>query len=392
MRDSHLFSPRLPARLEQNALSRALEQVRSIGTPLIDLTLTNPTQAGFEYPRDVLRALSTPDAGVYRPQPLGSRSAREAVAADYARRGVNTTWERIVLTASTSEAYSFLFKLLCAPSGESVLVPSPSYPLFDHLTALDGVNAVPYRLDYDGRWRVNFDSVDVNWDARVRAVLAVSPNNPTGSMLTIGEHDAFLERCAVRGGAVIVDEVFADYPVEGGSASDDRANDRALRFRLGGLSKSAALPQVKLGWIAIDGPDAVVDAALERLELICDTYLSVSTPVQVATAELIASGALMRRQVLDRVRANYETLRRLVEDHPSVAVLPVEGGWSAVLRIPARDSEEQIALDLLTWCGVIVHPGFFFDFPHEAFLVISLLPGPDEFREGMCRVLERVDA
>jgi alanine-synthesizing transaminase len=392
MSNSHSFSARLPATFQTNALSRALEQARSIGTPLIDLTLTNPTQAGFEYPPDILRPLSDPDGVVYRPQPLGSRTAREAVAADYVRRGVKTSWERIVLTASTSEAYSFLFKLLCAPSGESVLVPSPSYPLFDHLTAFDGVNAVPYRLDYHGRWCVNFDSVDAKWDARVRAVLAVSPNNPTGSILTIDEHDAFLERCAVRGGAVIVDEVFADYPIEGRSASEYRTSDCALRFRLGGLSKSAALPQVKLGWIAIDGPDVLVEAALERLELICDTYLSVSTPVQAAAAELIQRGAGMRGQVLDRVRANYQTLRRLVEDHPSVAVLPVEGGWSAVLRIPARDSEEQIALDLLTWCGVIVHPGFFFDFPEEAFLVVSLLPRPEEFREGIRRVLERVDA
>lgn len=392
MSNSYSFSARLPATFQTNALSRALEQARSIGTPLIDLTLTNPTQAGFEYPPDILRPLSDPDGVVYRPQPLGSRTAREAVAADYVRRGVKTSWERIVLTASTSEAYSFLFKLLCAPSGEAVLVPSPSYPLFDHLTAFDGVNAVPYRLDYHGRWWVNFDSVDANWDARVRAVLAVSPNNPTGSILTIDEHDAFLERCAVRGGAVIVDEVFADYPIEGRSASEYGPSDRALRFRLGGLSKSAALPQVKLGWIAIDGPDVLVDAALERLELLCDTYLSVSTPVQVAAAELIQRGAGVRRQVLDRVRANYQTLRRLVEDRPSVAVLPVEGGWSAVLRIPARDSEEQIALDLLTWCGVSVHPGFFFDFPEEAFLVVSLLPRPDEFREGIRRVLERVDA
>ena len=391
-RDSRMFSSRLPAHLEPNALTRALEHARAAGAPLIDLTLSNPTQAGFEYPPDILRALSNPEAAVYRPQPLGSRHAREAIAQDYARRGVDTSWERIVLTASTSEAYSLLFKLLCAPSGDSVLIPSPSYPLFDHLASLDGVNAVPYRLDYDGRWWVNFDSVDASWDARVRAVLAVSPNNPTGSVLTTDEHDAFLERSAGRGAAVIVDEVFADYPTEDdGWPPDEVRNDRALRFRLGGLSKSAALPQVKLGWMAIDGPQDLVGIALERLELICDTYLSVSTPVQVAAAELIARGAGMRRQVLERIRANFATLRSLAERHPAVAPLPLEAGWSTVLRIPARGSEEQIALDVLS-SGVIVHPGFFFDFPHEAFLVVSLLPRPDEFREGMRRLLERVDA
>ena len=386
-----MFSSRIPAQLEPNALARALEQARAAGTPLIDLTLTNPTLAGFEYPADILRALSNPDATIYRPQPFGSRGAREAIVQDYARRGVQTSWERIVLTASTSEAYSLLFKLVCAPSGDSVLIPSPSYPLFEHLASLDGVHAVGYRLDYDGRWRVNFDSVDATWDARVRAVLAVSPKYPTGSVLTRDEHDAFLDRCAARGAAVIIDEVFADYSIDAADPAHDVANERALRFRLGGLSKSAALPQVKLGWMAIDGPEPLVGAALERLELICDTYLSVSTPVQVAAAELIASGTEMRRQVLQRIRTNLATLRSLAERHPAVAPLPLEGGWSAVLRIPARGTEEQIALDLLS-CGVIVHPGFFFDFPHEAFLVVSLLPRPDEFRDGMRRLLERVDA
>jgi alanine-synthesizing transaminase len=387
-----MFSSRLPRRLEANAWSRAFERAQSAGQPLIDLTLTNPTQAAIQYPPDLLRALSNPDGTVYRPQPFGLRSAREAVAGDYARRGVETTWERIVLTASTSEAYSLLFKLLCAPSGDSVLVPVPSYPLFELLTALDGVAAPSYRLEYDGRWWVNFDSVDASWDARVRAVLAVSPNNPTGSVLTPDEHQAFLGRCAAREAALIVDEVFVDYAIDPAVERQPSPAASALRFRLGGLSKSAALPQVKLGWMAVDGPEAVVSAALERLELICDTYLSVSTPVQAAAAELIESGAVARQQVLERIRGNHACLRGLAARHPSVSVLNIEAGWSAVLRIPARDSEEQMALDLLTLDGVVVHPGFFFDFPHEAFLVVSLLPRPEDFGEGMRRVLERVDA
>jgi alanine-synthesizing transaminase len=386
-----MFSSRLPERLEPNGLSRALEEAQIAGRPLIDLTLTNPTQAGITYASGLFAALSRPEAAVYRPQPFGLRSAREAVARDYARRGLEVGWERIVLTASTSEAYSLLFKLLCAPYGDAVLVPVPSYPLFEHLTALDGVSAVPYRLEYDGRWWVNFDSVDAQWGASVRAVLAVSPNNPTGSVVAPEEHRALLERCAARAAALIVDEVFADYDLEERTPTAEPQNRQALRFRLGGLSKSAALPQVKLGWMAIDGPEDLVSAALERLELICDTYLSVSTPVQLAADELIASGAGARQQVRERIRGNFATLRDLATRYSSVGVLHVDGGWSAVLRIPARDSEEQVMLDLLTADGVVVHPGFFFDFPHEAFLVVSLLPRPDDFREGMRRVLERVD-
>ena len=367
----------------------ALDRARRDGRALIDLTLTNPTRAGIAYPEDLLRGLSAPEAATYSPEPFGSRSAREAVAADYARRGVAVPWDQIVLTASTSEAYSLLFKLLCAPSGDSVLSPVPSYPLFEHLTRLDGVVTVPYRLYYDGRWWIDFDSLDRLWAAHTRAVLAVSPNNPTGSVLTGGETDRLSARCAARNAALIVDEVFADYlfaPAPPAAA----AAPAALTFRLGGLSKSAALPQVKLGWIAVDGPELLVAAALERLELVCDTYLSVSTPVQVAACDLIARGAAARAQVLDRVRANYTGMRSLASGSPSVDVLHVEGGWSAVLRVPSRATEENLVLGLIEHDGVVVHPGYFFDFPHEAFLVVSLLPEPATFHEGIRRVLERV--
>ena len=387
-----MFSARVPPPLQRNAFSKALEAARAAGRDLIDLTISNPTRVGITYPAHLFAPLSAPEVALYQPEPFGMRAAREAVATDYARRSLSTTSDRIVLTASTSEAYSVLFKLLCAPTGDRVLVPAPSYPLFDHLTALDGVAAVPYELHYDGRWWVDVGGLAGAWDGGARAVLAVSPNNPTGSVLSDGERRQLAELCAERDAALILDEVFADYlldPSDPGPARVEPAS--CLTFRLGGLSKSAALPQVKLGWIAVDGPAALVEEALGRLEIICDTYLSVSTPVQVAAAALIAGGAGPRAQVLERVRANYLTLRQLAARSPSVEVLNADGGWSAVLRIPARASEEEITLELLERDGVVVYPGFFFDFPHEAFLVISLLPEPSLFSGGVRRVLERVD-
>jgi alanine-synthesizing transaminase len=388
-----MFSRRVPRQLEANAFTRALREARRSGRELIDLTVSNPTRVGITYPPGLFAPLSAPAVASYSPEAFGDRAAREAVARDYARRGVPTSWQRVVLTASTSEAYSLLFKLLCAPAGDSVLVPVPSYPLFEHLTRLDGVAATAYPLHYDGRWWVDFDSVDRMWDATTRALLAVSPNNPTGSTLTTAECEALAGRCAAREAAMIVDEVFADYPLTGDAAAAGVScpSSPCLTFRLGGLSKSAALPQLKLGWIAVGGPDALVGQALERLELICDTYLSVSTPVQMAAAELIAAGAAPRAQLAARVRSNYAALQDLCAEYPSVNLLHADAGWSAVLRVAARASEEEIILDLLERDGVIVYPGFFFDFPHEAFLVISLLPEPSVFSGGVRRVLERVD-
>jgi aspartate/methionine/tyrosine aminotransferase len=388
-----MFSSRLPSRLEANALAQAMASNRRARRPLADLTITNPTAAGISYPALMFARLAAGEVAQYVPRPFGLETARQAVSADYARRGILVPPDRILLTASTSEAYSLLFKLLCAPCGDSVLVPAPSYPLFEHLTALDGVAAHTYRLEYDGRWWLDLASADEIWDASTRAVLAVSPNNPTGSFLTTAELAALDTRCAARGAALIVDEVFADYPLSdsAGPSADGEAAVQALTFRLGGLSKSAALPQIKLGWIALDGPAALVAAAMERLELICDTYLSVSTPAQVAAPDLIALGASPRKQILKRVRFNYAELRQAAANHPSVEVLQADGGWSAVLRIPARGPEEQFVLDLLDRDGIIVHPGFFFDFPREAYIVVSLLTEPAIFRPAIARVLERAD-
>jgi alanine-synthesizing transaminase len=390
---SGMFSERVPPSLEPNRITQAVRRARAGTRPLLDLTLTNPTTAGFQYPSSMLDVLASPGALRYDPQPFGLLEARRAVARDYARRGIEVTPERIVLTASTSEAYSLLFKLLCEPHGDAVMVPVPSYPLFDHLTALEGVQSIPYRLDYHGRWTIAVEDLERRWTTGVRGVLAVSPNNPTGSVLSAEELEALCTLCADRGAALIIDEVFADYPLKpGGQRPEaDVQPAGALTFRLGGLSKSAGLPQVKLGWILIDGPDDVVREAIERLEVICDAYLSVSTPVQVAAPRLIEAGAAIRAQILDRVRLNYRALISAAARHPAIEVLPTDAGWSSVLRVPSTRTEEDLVVDLLDRDGVLVHPGFFFDFPHEAFLVVSLLAEPEAFDDGVRRVLERAD-
>lgn len=395
-----MFSERVPRSLEPNRISVAVQRARAAGRSLIDLTATNPTTEGIEYPAGLLDSLASPAALTYAPQPFGLLDARRAVAADYARQGRIVDPDRIILTASTSEAYSILFKLLCAPAGDAAMVPVPSYPLFDHLTSLDGVQAIPYRLEYHGRWTMAFEDLDRAWSSAVRAVLAVSPNNPTGSMLSTDEVAALSTRCAARDAALMIDEVFADYPIGTcqnsalgkASSAGETSPSECLSFRLGGLSKSAGLPQVKLGWIAVDGPDTIVGPALDRLDVICDAYLSVSTPVQVAAPRLIEAGALVRARILERIRLNARRLGEAALAHPAIEVLPIHAGWSSVLRVPSTTSEEDLVVDLLERDGVLVHPGFFFDFPHEAFLVLSLLPEPAIFEEGIRRIMERVDA
>jgi aspartate/methionine/tyrosine aminotransferase len=384
-----VFSTRIPANLAPNRLADALRTVRAGNRPFIDLTESNPTRAGFSYPADLLEPLADRRALRYEPSPFGRADAREAIAADYRRQGVAVPPARIVLTASTSDAYSLLFKLLANP-GDDVLVPRPSYPLFDHLTRLDLVVTRPYDLDVHGGWAIDFASIERAITPRTRAVLVVSPNNPTGSFVREAELDRLAALCAPRDIAIIADEVFADYELEpGAAAAAGRAASRGdvLAFALGGLSKSAGLPQVKLGWIAAAGPDRLVDAALERLELICDTYLTVSTPAQVAAAQLLQRGAGIRRQIAARVAANYGWLRSAVAGTPSCSALRSEGGWYGVVQVPSLAPEEDLVLDLLTAAGVLAHPGYFFDFPRESFLVVSLLPPEASFADGVTRVL-----
>ena len=388
-----MFSSRTPGDLTPNRLTAALTAARAEGRTILDLTESNPTRAGFEYPGDLLRLLADPRGLTYAPAPFGLLDARAAIARDYARRGLSVTPERIALTASTSEAYGCLFKLL-ADAGDEVLVPRPSYPLFDHLARLDLVAARPYDLDRDGGWRIDFDSLENALTPRTRAVLLVSPNNPTGSFVTSEELERLAGLCAARGLALVADEVFADYELTPGArAAAGRVVERrdVLAFSLGGLSKTVGLPQVKLAWIAVGGPAELVEAALERLELVCDTYLSVSTPVQVAAAELLDRGAIVREQIAGRVAANYRRLWEDVAAIPACRALTSEGGWYAVLEVPSLESEEALVVDLLQQDGVLTHPGYFFDFPRESYLVVSLLAAEAQFAEGIDRVLRRFD-
>jgi alanine-synthesizing transaminase len=388
-----MFSDRLPSELTANRLTAAIATMRAAGRPFIDLTLSNPTRAGFDYPHDLLAPLADSGALTYAPSPLGSAGARAAVAADYARQRLDVPADRIVLTASTSDAYSLLFKLL-AGAGDDVLIPRPSYPLFDHLARLDLVGTRPYDLDIHGGWSIDFASLERALTPRTRAVLIVSPNNPTGSFVSAAELDRLASICAPRGIAIVADEVFADYELTPGAASRaGRAAARrdALTFALGGLSKSAGLPQVKLGWMAVGGPDPIVRAALERLEHICDTYLSVSTPAQVAAARLIERGAAIRTQIASRVVSNFAALAAKGSAALSCRVLTSDGGWYGVLQVPSLESEEDLVVRLLTDEGVLMHPGFFFDFPRESFLVVSLLAPPDAFADGVGRMLRHFD-
>lgn len=386
-----MFSSRLhaggPAALTPNAITQALETLRSRQVPLLDLTETNPTRVGLDYPADALAALADPRGLTYVPAPFGLPEAQEVVARECSRHGSTVFAPQIVLTSSTSEAYALLFKLLCDP-GDEVLVPRPSYPLFDLLAGLEAVHARGYRLEYHGRWSIDRESVLAGLSPRTRALLVVTPNNPTGSMLRASDREWLATLCAERDIAIISDEVFRDYPLAPGpDACSFSGEVRALTFVLGGLSKSAALPQMKLGWIVASGPGPIVGDALSRLEVICDTYLSVSTPVQHAARALVTAGLHVRNAIQARIGRNLLSLQRLLTEASHTTLLMPEGGWSAVLRVPATTTEESLVLRLLEEHHVIVHPGYFFDFDAEAFLVVSLLPEEKTFDEAVRRVL-----
>lgn len=384
------FSSRVPGRITRNQLSQLHARLTAGGASIIDLTESNPTRVGFEYPPQLTRGLDSLEARDYRPAPLGMASARAAVASYLGQHDLEVESRHVVLTASTSEAYALLLKLLCDP-GDEVAIPRPGYPLLEHLTRLESTVAVPYALDFHTRWEVDVDELRHRVTPRTRVVVLVNPNNPTGSFVSREDLRAVSALCQEHGLALIVDEVFGFYPLSvdrrGPSVLDERQG--ALTFVLGGLSKAVGLPGLKLGWMVLTGPDAPVAAALERLELICDTYLSVATPVQVALDDLFQHGRDLTRQIADRVRQNHAGLTRIVADHPAASLLPVEGGWYAVIRVPATVSEERLVLDLLEDLNVLVHPGYFFDFPTEAFLVISLLPTPSRFEPAVRGVLQR---
>ncbi len=380
-----MFSARSARDRTRNALAIALDRARQSGRVLLDLTESNPTRVGIPYPPDVIHALADRGSTRYEPSPLGLSRARIAVARTYEHAGVAVDPSAVVLTASTSEAYAFLFKLLC-DDGDEVLVPEPSYPLFEHLARLEGVRLVPYPLMYDGEWYVDVTALRAAIRGVTRAIVVVHPNNPTGSYLKRDE----LEALAATGLAIVSDEVFAPYPL----ADDPRRVRSALEasgvlvFALGGLSKMAALPQMKLAWLVVGGPSSLVREALDRLELISDAFLSVNTPVQHAAPVLLASRHLAADAIRARLARNLAEAARLVAG-TAVSLLKVEGGWYATLRLPRTESEEAWALRLLREDSVYVHPGHFFDFSEEAYAVTSLLTPEPAFAEGIARLVAR---
>jgi alanine-synthesizing transaminase len=386
-----LFSSRLQWDLRPNRLAQALDEKRRSGVPILDLTESNPTHAGFSYPASMLEALADPRGLRYDPTPSGLAVARRAVAGYYAERGVEVQPGRILLTASSSDSYSQLFKLLANP-GDHVLVPRPSYPLFEYLASLESVQVTHYSLAYHGRWSIDFDSLAAGITERTRAVVVVNPNNPTGSFVKSAEWAGLARICSEAGLAVISDEVFSDYVLrpDRQQVTTLAAYGDVLTFCLSGLSKVAGLPQMKLGWIVAGGPAHLWTAALQSLELVADTYLSVSTPVQYALPKLLDCGRDVFRQISDRVRENLAVLARAISLLPSCAVLDIEGGWCATVRVPRIRTEEEWCLELLDRDSVLVQPGFFYDFESEAFLVLSLLTTPDVFRAGIERIASRL--
>jgi len=355
------------------------------GVQVLDLTESNPTHAGVAYPQaEILAALADAHSLRYQPSPRGLDSAREAVAAYYCVRGTETHRQNVLLTASTSEAYAYLFKLLANP-GDEILAPRPSYPLFELLAGLESVNIRHYPLRYDGAWHIDFDALEQAITPRTRGIVVVNPNNPTGSFLKRAELEALDSLAARRGIAILSDEVFRDYTFgeEAGRVSTLVGDRRALTFSMSGLSKIAGLPQMKLGWIVASGPNR--DEALDALELIADTYLSVSTPVQIALPRLFALSKGIMEQIRKRTASNLVRLRESVHG-TAATLLRTEGGWYAVLQVPQTLTEEEWTIKLLDEFNVLVQPGFFFDFESEAFLVLSLLPEPAAFTEGLSRL------
>jgi alanine-synthesizing transaminase len=389
-----MFSHRTNWRLTPNALTRAIEKARTSGQKILDLTVSNPTEAGVRPDSEiVLAALANPEAMHYDPQPCGLLEARQAVCRYYreSHEVSDLDPERLILTTSTSEAYSYVFRLLCNAADE-ILVPKPSYPLFEFLADLADVKLVPYPLLYDHGWQIDFDSLYRATTPRTRAVILVHPNNPTGSYVSASETSALNAFCRDYGTALIVDEVFLDYAHNGVPRSSFLTNADALTFTLSGISKISALPQMKLAWVATSGPQDqdMVAEAVARLEIIADTYLSMNTPVQLAAPVLLDQRKQIQPILLDRLRVNLAELDRQLASRPSCVRLLVEGGWYVVLRVPAIESDEDLAIRLLREASVSVHPGHFYDFPSEGHLVLSLITEPAHFREGVDRLLKIV--
>ena len=385
-----MFASRTGWPLAPNRFSLALERHRAAGREVLDLTESNPTRCGFKYDPEVLSALANQRGLAYDPHPKGLLAAREAVCGYYRQRGAEVDPEQIILTASTSEAYTYLFRLLCDPENE-VLIPAPSYPLFEFLASIQDVKLVSYPLLYDHGWQIDLHGLSEALTPRSRAIMVVHPNNPTGSFVKPAEMEIIESLCRERELALVADEVFLDYAHDGVARASFAGPRQALTFTLSGISKICALPQMKLAWMVVSGAPELARDALARLEVLADTYLSVSTPVQLALPEFLARRDENQKQVRERIAANLIELDRQLGDHKSVRRLHIEGGWYAVLRVPATRPDEDLAIELLEQHSVVVHPGHFYDFPGEGYLVVSLITLADVFAEGTGRVLAALE-
>jgi alanine-synthesizing transaminase len=379
-----VFADRTNWNLKANPLSETLARHRAARKPLFDLTISNPTECGFEYgDRAILQALANPASLAYDPEPRGLPIARQAVAAYYAALGAGVPVDGIILTTSTSEAYSYVFRTLCNP-GDEILIPEPGYPLFAFLADIQDAKLVRYPLDYDYGWQINFHALQRSITPRTRGMIVVHPNNPTGHFTKPRELEKLNEICSSRNLAIIADEVFLDFTLQEGRGPFSFAhNSAALTFTMSGLSKISGLPQMKAGWLITSGPEQLKQQALARLEIIADTYLSMNTPVQLAIPALLEQRQPFQTQLLARVRKNLTELDGQLATQKSCARLTVEAGWYAVLRVPATRSDEDLAIELLTQKNVYVHPGHFYDFRSEGFLIVSLITRQEEFAEGI---------
>jgi aspartate/methionine/tyrosine aminotransferase len=394
-----MFASRTNWRLEANRLTRALEEHRRTGRELLDLTASNPTACGLEYPEsEILAALADRRGLEYHPESKGLLEAREAIAEYYRGRPAFSGTaacvdpQRIVLSSGTSEAYSQIFRLLCE-AGEEILVPAPSYPLFEFLADLADIRVVAYPLLYDHGWQMDFASLREAVTPRSRVVLVVHPNNPTGSFVKPREAAELAELCAAHRMAIVADEVFLDY-------ANDRKEDQArtfafansaLTFTLSGLSKISLLPQMKLAWTVVSGPQDLARAAIDRLEIIADTYLSPSTPIQLALPKFLALRHAVQAQLRRRIAANLGFLDSALRESKCLSRLDREGGWYAILRVPVTGTDEDLAVALVERSSVLVHPGHFFNFSQEGFLVVSLIMPEQQFREGVSRLRKFFD-
>jgi alanine-synthesizing transaminase len=384
-----MFADRTNWNLKPNRLAEALERHKSSGRKLLDLSASNPTECGFSYNAPaIMRALCSPASLQYHPDPRGMKTARQAVSDYYSARGERVSIDEMLLTASTSEAYSFVFRLLCNP-GDELLIPTPSYPLFDFLADVNDIKLIRYPLFYDHGWHIDLHALKQAITPRTRGMILVHPNNPTGHFTKAEEIAQLNEICAANQMAIIADEVFLDFSL-GTAQKSFVANSSALTFTMSGISKISGLPQMKFAWLAVNGPKEVKREALARLEMIADTYLSLNAPIQLAAPVLLQQRTTFQQQLMGRMRNNLAELDAQLAQERKVSRLEVEGGWYAVLRIPATRLDEELAIELLEKHDVYLHPGHFYDFSGDGHMIVSLITPEPDFNEGLRRILSAV--